>query len=113
MIAILKAAGLKSHCNIVKTLKIAKDLRTKYHHYHSPHLDALLPEEYQDALKEGVKQNKDLYELHSIFAELSEKLPICRVCLLPLGAKGGKKGGQFYHYSCFNLLSEVDKHSTQ
>lgn len=81
MIVLLKALCMKSHSNMVKTLKICKDMKAKFYQYREESHEALLPQVYKDFLREGVETNSSLYDLHLSFSDLYAKEPLCKVCL--------------------------------
>ena len=51
MITLLKVCCLKSQVNMVKTLKICKDIKTKYAKLKSQSTDLLIPQRYKDVLR--------------------------------------------------------------
>jgi len=65
MVVVLKACGMKSQTNMVKTLKICKDVKAKYASYRDPDPQGLLPDRYKEVLRESIAHNKSLYDMHS------------------------------------------------
>lgn len=107
MIILLKTICIKPQGNLVKTLKICKDISKQYGEFvpQEPRSD-LLPKSYRQAFQRAVERNSSLYELHAAFSEAYRQYPVCRVCLLGVGSKGDKIVGDDYsHFACFNLLA--------
>ena len=98
---------------MVKTLKICKDMKSKYASYRERDGSAgLLPEKYKETLRAGVMGNHSCYELHSSFSSVYESDPVCNVCLLPIEGRGGKASTvEYCHYACFNLLVKLQEES--
>ena len=88
MVAVLKACGMKSQTNMVKTLKICKDIKAKYSSYRDPEPQGLLPERYKEVLKQNISQNKSLYDMHSDFISVCDEAPVCSMCLAPIANEG-------------------------
>lgn len=107
MIQLVKLCCIKTTSNLVKTLKICKDLRTKYAHLAEAD-ESRFPAEYGSCIKEAVIRNCSLYELHSRFLEVAERKAACGVCLGEVGRWGGeRREAGWSHYCCSNLLQRL------